>query len=319
MKQYNVFFTSKISRFWLHSFLGLSMFLSYSVITSSVGKNAIAKAGVDITIDPYNNIESLSIEPPSVKTNESSNHKALPTNNENDSLSEIIIKGRPTPPSPTITSGNLIKSNQTLPQIPSLSEPYRKPENNSNNQNITTQTNTSQLSVSTFDETPSVNQPSFFSEESEEIVKPISNINTTSPTINVSSQASPSINNSAINTENINKPSSQTTLESRRNLNDILVFSIPPDNKPINSNLTPTTTLNQRTSTITESNIHKVLVKVYNLSQESQVKSLYPDAFRTNLKGESMLQVGVFSNPQTAVEISNSLKKMGLTTFTIGN
>lgn len=330
MKQCTQFLTCKISRFWLHSFLGFSTFLSYALVTSSVGKNAMAQAGVDIMIDPYNNtnVGSLSIEPSSVKTSPSSNNKSLPMSNQNERLGEIFIKGHPTPPPPIITSGNLIKSNQTLPQIPSLSEPYRKPDNDNvnnqnftNNENITTQTNNTSLSVSLspFDKTPSVNQPSFSSKESKEIINPVNNINTTAININVSPKSSASVNNSAINTENINTSSSQTTLGSRRNLNDILVFSAPSNNNSNNSSVIPTTTTNQRTSIVTKSNIHKVLVKVHNANQESQVKSLYPGAFKTNLRGESMLQVGVFSNVETALEISNSLKKMGLNTFTIGN
>ncbi|BAQ59917.1 hypothetical protein GM3708_323 [Geminocystis sp. NIES-3708] len=322
MNQSTQFLSPQFSRFWLHFCLGFTSFFSYALITSSIGQDAIAFAGIEIMVDPYNdsNFEPLSIEAPSIKTNPSANNKALPTTNQNYGIGEILINGNPTPKPPTFSSGNLIKSNQTLPQIPLLSEPYRKPNTNdeinqnSTDEEITEKTNATQLSVSVspFDETPKENQPSLSSEKS---VKPVSNLS-----INLSPNASPSNNNTSINTEqNINTLSSPSVLGKRRSLNDILVFSTPPENNSNNSTVNSKTPVNQELLLTTKTNIHKILVKVNNETQESQVRSLYPEAFRTNLKGESMLQVGVFSNSETAQEISNSLQKMGLKTLTINH
>jgi hypothetical protein len=325
MNQSTQVLTLKLPTFWLHLFLGFSSFFVYPFITLSI----VASAGTPITVDPYNDssFEPLSIETSPIKTNSSSNNnnnnnnKALPAGNQNSTMGEILINGNPTPPPPTVVSGSLIKSNETLPQIPSLSEPYRKPDvNNEINQNspdsegeIRGKTTTLSASVSPFDQTPDENQPNLTSTNN----RP-SNLNNTPRTINLSPNSSPTVNKTSNNTENINTPSPQpittkTNLGRRRSLNDILVFSAPPENNSNNPTITTTTPVNSAVSLTTNANnIHKVLVKVNNSAQESQVKSLYPEAFQTNLRGERMLQVGVFSNPETAQEVSNSLKNMGL-------
>jgi cell division septation protein DedD len=315
--------TPKLSRFWLHLFLGFTSFFAYPFIISFISQNAIALADTPITVDPYNdsNFEPLSIETQSVKTNSSSNNnKALPTDNQSSVMGEILINGNPTPIPPTIVSGSLIKSNQTLPQIPPLSEPFRREDRNNeinenliNNENITGKAATLSLSISPFDQTPEENQPNLLSTK---IVKPPTNLNSTPRSINLSPNVSPSINNPPANAETSETLSPQSVLGKRRSLNEILVFSTPSENNSNTSNITPTTSVTQPVSLTTKSdNIHKVLVKVNNSIQESQVKSIYPQAFRTNLRGQQMLQVGVFSNHETAQEVSNSLKKMGFNTY----
>lgn len=319
MNQSTKVLTSKLPRFWLHLFLGFSSFFVYPLITLSI----VASAGTPITVDPYNDssFEPLSIDTSPIKTNSSSNNnKALPTDNQNSTMGEILINGNPTPPPPNVVSGNLIKSNETLPQIPPLSEPYRNPNvNNDINQNspdtgeITGKTTTLSVSVSPFDQTPDENQPNLSSTNNRS-----SNLNNTPRTINLSPNSSSTVNKTSNNTKNINAPSPQpitttTNLGRRRSLNDILVFSAPSENKSNSSTVAPTTSVNQAMTLTTKTNsIYKVLVKVNNSAQESQVRSLYPEAFQTNLKGERMLQTGVFSNPETAQEVSNSLKNMGL-------
>jgi hypothetical protein len=319
MNQSTQILTSKLPTFWLHLFLGFSSFFVYPLITLSI----VASAGTPITVDPYNDssFEPLSIETSPIKTNSSSNNnKALPTDNQNSTMGEILINGNPTPPPPNLVSGNLIKSNETLPQIPALSEPYRNPNvNNDINQNspdseeITGKTTTLSVSVSPFDQTPDENQPNLTSKKT---VDRSDNLNNTPRSINLSPNASATVNKTSTNAENINatspQPVNSTNLGRRRSLNDILVFSAPSENKSNSSTVAPTTSVNQAmTLTTKTNNIYKVLVKVNNSAQESQVKSLYPEAFQTNLKGEEMLQVGVFSNPETAQKVSNSLKNMG--------
>lgn len=319
MNQSTKVLTSKLPTFWLHLFLGFSSFFVYPLITLSI----VASAGTPITVDPYNDssFEPLSIDTSPIKTNSSSNNnKALPTDNQNSTMGEILINGNPTPPPPNVISGNLIKSNETLPQIPALSEPYRNPNvNNDINQNspdtgeITGKTTTLSVSVSPFDQTPDENQPNLSSTNNRS-----SNLNNTPRTINLSPNSSSTVNKTSTNAENVNAPSLQpinttTNLGRRRSLNDILVFSAPSENKSNSPTVAPTTSVNQAMTLTTKTNsIYKVLVKVNNSAQESQVRSLYPEAFQTNLKGERMLQAGVFSNPETAQEVSNSLKNMGL-------
>lgn len=309
--------TPKSSRFWLHLFLGFTSFFAYPFMTSFI----VVSADTPIIVDPYNdsNFEPLSVEISPIKNNLSSNNnKALPTDNQNSVMGEILINGNPTPSPPRVVSGSLIKSKETLPQIPTLSEPYRNSnvnndinQNSSDNEKITGKITTLPLSVSPFDQTPDENQPNLSSTNNR-----ASNLNTTPRSINLSPNTSPTINNTSSNTKNINTISPQpnnNNVGRRRSLNDILVFSTPSENNSNNSTVTPTSPINPPVSlATTTNNIHKVLVKVNNTTQESQVRSLYPEAFSTNLKGEQMLQVGVFTNPETVQEVSNSLKNMGL-------
>jgi len=114
-----------------------------------------------------------------------------------------------------------------------------------------------------------------------------------------------------------NNPNSETihSVNKRRSLNDILVFSTPQENNSQNSKIIPSNPITSPTiSSLTTktNNIYKVLVKVDNKNQESQVKSLYPEAFFTNFQGTRMLQVGVFSFSEKAEEVSQSLKNNGL-------
>lgn len=60
---------------------------------------------------------------------------------------------------------------------------------------------------------------------------------------------------------------------------------------------------------------YKVLVETTNNSQQTKVRSLYPDAFTTVYQGKSMLQVGVFSNQSKAENTSRSLQQLGLNTY----
>ena len=57
---------------------------------------------------------------------------------------------------------------------------------------------------------------------------------------------------------------------------------------------------------------YRVLVETSNSSQQAQVRSLYPDAFRTVYQGKTMLQVGAFSQRDKADKASRSLADLGL-------
>ncbi|MEM9276513.1 MAG: right-handed parallel beta-helix repeat-containing protein, partial [Cyanobacteria bacterium P01_F01_bin.143] len=57
---------------------------------------------------------------------------------------------------------------------------------------------------------------------------------------------------------------------------------------------------------------YRVLVETSNSSQQAQVRSLYPDAFRTVYQGKTMLQVGAFSQRDKADKASRSLANLGL-------
>ncbi|ACK68512.1 conserved hypothetical protein [Gloeothece citriformis PCC 7424] len=59
---------------------------------------------------------------------------------------------------------------------------------------------------------------------------------------------------------------------------------------------------------------YKVLVDAKTNAQQQQVRSLYPEAFRTTHNGQSFLQVGVFSTTDNAQTVIQTLKNAGLNT-----
>ncbi|MGI0481302.1 hypothetical protein ACN4EE_10970 [Geminocystis sp. CENA526] len=282
-----------------------------------------AFASIEIAIDPYNDSgfnNSPVITPiiqnntPAPVTNSQqlppANTQPLPSGNQNNTIGEVFINGNPTPNRPQVVSGNVIKSNQTLPQIPPLSEPYRAPNNTVDEVIEGNNPVLSVSSLSPFDQTPTDNSPT--SEK-----KPVNNSSTVrsidvSPTNQTSSllisspppQATPSVST----TPSITAPSNSGR---RRALNDILVLSNPAGN-PSNAPSNPSPAVASSSSTTQQ--VYKVLVGVNNATQESQVKYLYPEAFRTVFNGQSMLQVGVFSSMNKADDVARSLQNRGLKT-----
>jgi hypothetical protein len=276
-----------------------------------------AFAGMEISIDPYNDsgFDSTPImtQPQPTKSNTPvtnrqplplRDNQTLPVGNQNNVIGEVFINGNPTPPRLEMVSGNLIKSNQSLPEIPSLSEPYRSPNDNpsvNNDQDETIEGNNHLLSVSsisTFNETPRNNV-------SNSDKKPINNDNTIR-SIDLSPHSTPSPSSTENNLPSI---TTSTNLPRRRNLTDILVLSNPPVNpaNPPSNSISPI-------ASATTGNVYKVLVGVNNQNQESLVKSLYPEAFPTVFNGQSMLQVGVFSSVNNADDVARSLQSKGLNT-----
>lgn len=60
---------------------------------------------------------------------------------------------------------------------------------------------------------------------------------------------------------------------------------------------------------------YKVLVEALNKNEEDEVRSLYPEAFKTIFQGESWLQVGAFSNWDKAKQAETTLVNLGLATY----
>jgi len=56
----------------------------------------------------------------------------------------------------------------------------------------------------------------------------------------------------------------------------------------------------------------KVLARADNGQQQTQLRSLYPDAFRTSYNGRSLWQIGVFSTQENANQVLESLSNAGL-------
>lgn len=60
---------------------------------------------------------------------------------------------------------------------------------------------------------------------------------------------------------------------------------------------------------------YKVLVEAMDEEEESEVRSLYPQAFLTVFEGQSLLQVGAFNNRDKAEEAEQNLGNLGLATY----
>ena len=110
------------------------------------------------------------------------------------------------------------------------------------------------------------------------------------------------------------RDSSTSDLDKRRNLREILVFSAPsnavtPENKDNGKNPPSVSVMS---STVNNQTVYKVLAQISNNNQEMGVKSMYPEAFKTNYQGKSLLQVGVFSTKERAEQVSQSLANMGV-------
>ena len=60
---------------------------------------------------------------------------------------------------------------------------------------------------------------------------------------------------------------------------------------------------------------YKVLVEAIDERAESEVRSLYPQAFRTVFEGQSLLQIGAFNSRDKAKQAEGTLSNLGLSTF----
>ncbi len=60
---------------------------------------------------------------------------------------------------------------------------------------------------------------------------------------------------------------------------------------------------------------YKVLVEALDSHEETEVRSLYPEAFETVFEGQSLLQIGAFNNRDKAKQAERSLAKLGLATY----
>ncbi len=90
----------------------------------------------------------------------------------------------------------------------------------------------------------------------------------------------------------------------------------PNTPSPLNSNHTEINSLSDVLGSSNATDVrYKVLVETTNNSQQTTVRSLYPEAFATVYQGKSMLQVGAFSNKSKAENASRSLQNLGLNTY----
>lgn len=62
---------------------------------------------------------------------------------------------------------------------------------------------------------------------------------------------------------------------------------------------------------------YKVLVEALNIVEESEVKAIYPQAFKTFFEGQSLLQIGAFNSWDKAKQAEETLIDLGLETFVL--
>lgn len=264
---------------------------------------------IEVSIDPYNSSQNdYSVD---FNTQNQIDHyspsKSNLLNNENMPSGGIYyVKGNSTPTPPAIINGNLTTSNRSLPAIPPLSEPYSAQQ--SPNISSSNSSNLDNFSVSSFDATP-VEETSFSVNVSPQI--------TTNGSSNSNNNGVRRINLSPNNRETMGvmesvNPSDKNDLGKRKNLRDVLVFSQPSNPIPPQNNGSNLLSVSTSPSVINRAKVYKVLAQINNNQQETGVKSLYPEAFKTNYQGKSLLQVGVFSNRESAEQVSQSLMNIGV-------
>ena len=108
----------------------------------------------------------------------------------------------------------------------------------------------------------------------------------------------PIIASNTSNKELVFAPDSSTTV-----IPDLEPVPFPPE---INSSTTTNTSIK-----------YKVLVEVLDNGEEDEVRSIYPEAFKTIYQGESWLQVGAFGDWDKAKRAEQNLINLGLGTYLI--
>ncbi len=111
-------------------------------------------------------------------------------------------------------------------------------------------------------------------------------------------------------------PVSTSSNTGRKSLSDVLVVA-PRSNVPNGERLSvPDAPLPKNNDSSWNQTAYvqgyRVMVTARGSSQQSQVRSLYPDAFPTSYKGRSLWQIGVFSNQDNAQQALQSLENLGL-------
>ena len=102
--------------------------------------------------------------------------------------------------------------------------------------------------------------------------------------------------------------------------NKEFVFTPPSSSLTVEPDVEPVPFLPQvdSTSTVLDSTSqvkYKVLVETLSESEEGEVRSLYPEAFKTIFQGQPWLQVGAFSNWDKAKQAEENLADLGLATY----
>lgn len=120
------------------------------------------------------------------------------------------------------------------------------------------------------------------------------------PTINSQPLPPPSNNSSQRNLSDllVVEPTEQETITINKVSEKTQIPEFPPEPPNITAANSPTT--------------YRVIVENYTQA-EAEIKSLYPDSFRTTYQGKSVLQVGRFNSRDNANSVVKTISNMGLT------
>ncbi|OKH24153.1 hypothetical protein NIES593_08325 [Hydrococcus rivularis NIES-593] len=111
----------------------------------------------------------------------------------------------------------------------------------------------------------------------------------------------PQINSSQV----VPQPTANARANSEKTLSDAIAVTPRPLPGASNANVAAR-------SEVPSSSNYRVLVEASESSQQKQLRSLYPDAFRTVYQGRAMWQVGVFKTWDSADRVLQSVKNVGL-------
>jgi hypothetical protein len=106
------------------------------------------------------------------------------------------------------------------------------------------------------------------------------------------------------------RPTASAIANSERTLSDAI--AVTPRPLPGASNANASNANVAATSDVPTSSNYRVLVEASDDSKQKQLRSLYPDAFRTVYQGRAMWQVGVFKTWDSADRVLQSVKNVGL-------
>ena len=292
------------------------IFLTTSVLTLITATKATAQIIGEITIDPYNDSGSktIPIQSNSVQLNQESQIGEV--------TEKVYVNAPATPQRPQEINGDLTSSNQYLPSIPPVNEPYSK-QQTSNKDLVTNQNNTNNslsVSVSPFDVTPTDDNSLFVNQRQNNRTRVINvSPNQQGRQIQIQTQTqnqqqittnqieivSPNRNTNTrtpINNQNQNRRLSlKEALANSKGTNSGINYSVPNQNTR-NSSLV---------SSLGNQKVYKVLVKVRGEADKEQIKSLFPEAFSKTIRGESFLQIGIFSSQENVDKVSRDLDTLG--------
>lgn len=119
---------------------------------------------------------------------------------------------------------------------------------------------------------------------------------------------SPSTLSNASPTVEFQSPTSKTNITPSK----LPVPSSPQTQSSSNNQISSLSDVLGGLSTASNTVKYKVVAEAKGDRQQAEVRSLYPDAFNTTYQGKSMLQIGVFSNKNTAENVLQSLAQIGI-------